>query len=153
MTIPKGDLPPLILMVDDNRADVELTHEALLELPVVPEFQSVSDGLAALEYLHQRGAHAGARRPDLILLDLNMPRMDGRATLEALKADEALCDIPVVVLTTSESERDVLDCYRKHCAAFLTKPVTVEELIGKLEAVCQLWLSGVAALPRRPVRH
>lgn len=144
---------PKILMVDDNSADVELTREALAELPMTPEFDSVPDGLAALDYLRQTGEGTGRRRPDLILLDLNMPRMDGRQTLEALKNDEALCDIPVVILTTSESERDVLDCYRKHCAAFLTKPVTVEELIEKMEAVCHLWLSGVAALPNRRVPH
>lgn len=147
------DHPPLILMVDDNRADVELTREALLELPVPPEFDSVPDGVAALEYLRGCDDLNGKRRPDLILLDLNMPRMDGRQTLNALKSDETLCDIPVVVLTTSESERDVLECYRKHAAAFLTKPITVDELIEKMEAVCNLWLSGVAALPRRPVQH
>lgn len=145
--------PLLILMVDDNSADVELTHEALKELPTPPAFESVPDGLAALDYLNGRGAYAGRPRPDLILLDINMPRMDGRQTLDALKESDALRDIPVVMLTTSESERDVLECYRKHCAAFLTKPVTVEELIEKLQAVCRLWLSGISALPNRPVQH
>lgn len=150
MTAPA---PPLVLMVDDNVCDVELTREAFTEMPVPVRFDSVRDGYEALAYLRHEGPHATSERPDLILLDLNMPRMNGRETLAALKGDPHLADIPVVVLTTSESEHDVLDCYRKHAAAFVTKPVTVDELIEKLRAVCRMWLDGgVAALPRRRTR-
>lgn len=145
-----------ILLVEDNPDDVELTRIAFAEAKIANPLHVVGNGVEALDYLFGRGAWADQARhepPALVLLDLNMPRMDGRQTLDALKESDALRDIPVVMLTTSESERDVLECYRKHCAAFLTKPVTVEELIEKLQAVCRLWLSGIAALPNRPVQH
>lgn len=140
---------PLILMIDDNAADIELTREALREVNMPVDLDSVRDGLEALAYLRRQGGYADRRRPDLLFLDLNMPRMDGRETLTMLKAQEETRDIPVVVLTTSESEHDVLESYRNYAAAFLTKPVTIDELIGKLRVVCHMWLNGVASLPRR----
>lgn len=141
--------PPHVLMVDDNLFDVELTREALVELGFGGSFATVSNGLEALAYLRGEPPFAGQPRPSLVLLDLNMPRLDGRSTLARIKADGLLCDIPVVILSTSESECDVLDCYRGHAAAFVTKPVTMDDLIDKLRVVCQLWLGGVAALPHR----
>lgn len=142
-------LPPHVLMIDDNLLDVELTREALGEVGFGGSFSTVSNGLEALAYLRGEAPYEGRRRPSLVLLDLNMPRLDGRSTLARIKADQALCDIPVVILSTSESEQDVLDCYRGHAAAFVTKPVTMDGLIDKLRVICQLWLGGVAALPRR----
>lgn len=137
-------LQPLILMIDDNIADIELTREALREIDFRVELESVRDGFDALAYLRRQGQYINSRRPNLIFMDLNMPRMDGREALLMLKAQDDICDIPVIVFSTSESPFDVRESYRNHAAAFVTKPVTIEELIEKLRAVYTLWLSGPA---------
>lgn len=143
---------PLILMIDDNIADVELTREALREVDFQIELSSVRDGLEALAFLRRQGSYSAERRPDLIFLDLNMPRMDGRETLRLLKSQSDVCDIPIIVFSTSESAFDVQECYRNHAAAFVTKPVVIEELVDKLSAIATLWLTGTAAQSLRQAK-
>lgn len=142
-------VPPLILMIDDNLADIDLTREGLREVDMQIELVSVRDGIEALSYLRRQGQYATCRRPDLIFLDLNMPRMDGRESLSMLKSQDDTRDIPVVVFSTSESPFDIQESYRNYAAAFVTKPVTIEEFVEKLRAVCSLWLTGTAALSLR----
>ena len=118
-----------ILLVEDDPGDVFMTREALRESKVMNGLHVVSDGEEAMRFLRREGAHAGAPRPDLILLDLNLPRMDGREVLEAVKGDDALRRIPVVVLTTSEAEEDVLRSYDLHANAYVTKPVDFDKFV------------------------
>ena len=108
MTVPESNQPIEILLVEDSPSDAALTREALLEAKVQNHLHAVEDGVAALEFLHRRGPHRHAPRPGLILLDLNLPRKDGRAVLAEIKTDEVLKTIPVVVLTTSQNEADIL---------------------------------------------
>jgi CheY-like chemotaxis protein len=143
---------PLVLIIDDNSADIELTREALMEVDVPLQLESVRDGFEALAYLRRQGSYSDRRRPEIIFLDLNMPRMDGRETLAMLKGEEDITDIPVVVFSTSESPFDIRESYRKHAAAYVTKPVTIEEFIEKLQAIATLWLKGTAAAAARQNR-
>jgi two-component system, chemotaxis family, response regulator Rcp1 len=115
--------PIELLLVEDNEPDVRLTMEALREAKVKNRLSVVEDGVEALEFLRRQGPYADAPRPDLILLDLNLPRKDGRAVLKEIKADDSLRRIPVVVLTTSKSEEDVMRVYDLHANCYITKPV------------------------------
>ncbi len=135
-----------ILLVEDNAGDVRLTREALREADVSVELTVVPDGEQALAFLRGEGAHAGASRPDLILLDLNLPRRDGREVLQEVKADPHLRHIPVIVLTTSQAEEDVLCSYQLHANAYVTKPVDFD---GFIEAVKQIdhFFVSVVQLP------
>lgn len=136
--------PFLILLVEDEPADAHLVRLALTENGVEAELQHVVDGREALEYLRQQGQRfAKAVRPDLILLDLNMPRMNGREFLAAIKCDPALCDIPIVVLSTSEVDRDVRDAYRLGAAGYITKPPDIAEFIDEIRKLSEYWLSLV----------
>jgi CheY-like chemotaxis protein len=135
-----------ILLVEDNPGDVRLTREALREGNVVNELQVARDGIEALDLLSRRGQFAGAARPDLILLDLNLPRKDGREVLAELKADEALRRIPVVVLTTSQAEEDILASYDLHANCYIAKPVDLDRFIEVVKSIDVFWL-GVVALP------
>ena len=119
-----------ILLVEDNPGDVRLTEEALREGKVWNHLSVVPDGVAALEFLRRRGAYADAPRPDLILLDLNLPKKDGREVLAEIKQDERLRRIPVVILTTSKAEEDVLRTYNLHANCYITKPVDLEQFIN-----------------------
>src|SRR5438874_12852403 len=122
--------PPVeILLVEDNPADVRLTREALKEGKVYNNLHWAKDGVEALEFLRREGKHAKAPRPDIILLDLNLPKKDGREVLSEIKSDDQLKHIPVVILTTSKAEEDVLRSYELHANCYVTKPVDLDKFI------------------------
>ena len=138
-----------ILLVEDNPADVRLTEEALKEAAnALTRLHVASDGAEALDFLHRRGAFTGAPRPDLVLLDLNLPRVDGRQVLEHVKNDPDLRRIPVVVLTTSPSEDDILHAYDQHVNSYIRKPVDLDEFLSVLKAIDDYWLGSVSLPPR-----
>ena len=141
--------PVEILLVEDNPADVRLTREALNEAKVMNTLHVVSDGVEALEFLHNEGGHAGNPIPDLILLDLNLPRKDGREVLAEIKADPRFKRIPVVILTTSKAEEDIIHSYDLHANAFITKPVDLAQFMKVTVAVEHFWLA-VVTLPPHP---
>lgn len=137
-----------ILMVEDNPADVRLTVEAFKDAKVLNHLNVVHDGEEALAYLRRKGKYSGSPRPDLILLDLNLPKMDGREVLAEIKKDQDLRRIPVVVLTTSNDERDILKAYDLHVNAYVTKPVALDQFVKIVEAVDDFWFSVVKLPPR-----
>ena len=132
-----------VLLVEDDPGDVLLIQEAFADNKVRNRLHSVSDGVEAIDFLRQQGDHAGAKRPDLILLDLNLPRMDGREVLAEIKDDPTLRRIPVVVLTTSEAEADVLKSYALHANCYITKPVDLEQFIHVIGTIEDFWLTIV----------
>jgi len=132
-----------ILLVEDNPADVRLTREALKEGRVGNLLHVVGDGVEAMEFLTRTGRHEHAPRPDLILLDLNLPRKDGRQVLAEIKEDPVLKSIPVVVLTTSKSEEDVLATYRLHANCYITKPVDFDQFMAVVRSIEGFWLTIV----------
>jgi len=136
-------------MVEDNPGDVRLTREALKGGKVWNEIHVVTDGVAALDFLHCKPPYAKARRPDLVLLDLNLPKKDGREVLSAMKSDPALKAIPVVILTTSQAEEDVMRAYNLNCNCYVTKPVDFEQFTRIVQAIEQFWLT-VVTLPPNP---
>ncbi len=138
--------PARILLVEDNPGDVRLTREALKDSRVINELTVVNDGVEALEYLHRQGAHAHASRPDLILLDLNLPRKDGREVLAEIKSDQKLQQIPVVVLTTSSAEKDVLQSSELAANAYVTKPIEFDEFAEAILSIQTFWFS-IVTLP------
>ena len=138
--------PIEILLVEDNAGDIRLTKEALKEGKVLNKLTVVQDGVEALLCLRQEGQYAQARRPDLILLDLNLPKKDGREVLQEIKNDESLKRIPVVILTTSQDEQDVLKTYGLHANCYITKPVELEQFITVVKAIEDFWL-GIVVLP------
>lgn len=140
--------PIEILMVEDNPGDVRLTKEALKDAKVSNTLRVVEDGAAALDYLHRRGAHADAPRPDLILLDLNLPKKNGREVLEEIKQDANLKSIPVVILTTSQAEEDVVRAYSLHANCYITKPVDFTQFAKIVRTIEDFWLSIVTLPPR-----
>ena len=127
--------PVEILLVEDNPADVRLTVEALKEGKVRNNLSIARDGVEALQFLRREGVHADARRPDLVLLDLNLPRKDGREVLADIKADEDLKKIPVVVLTTSSAEVDILKSYSLHANCYITKPVDLDQFVDVIKSI------------------
>ena len=139
--------PIEILMVEDNPGDVRLTREALKGGKVLNRLHVVEDGVAALDFLYRRPPHQNAPRPDLILLDLNLPKMDGREVLARIKSDDSLRVIPVVVLTTSQAEEDVLRAYRLSANCYVTKPVDLNQFNRIVQAVEEFWLSVVRLPP------
>jgi CheY-like chemotaxis protein len=132
-----------VLLVEDDPGDVLMTREAFEDNKVANRLAVVSDGVSALEYLRKEGQYAQAPTPDLILLDLNLPRMDGREVLQALKNDDELRRIPVVVLTTSEAEEDVLRSYSLHANAYVTKPVDFDRFIDVVRQIDEFFVSVV----------
>lgn len=133
-----------VLLVDDMMADAHLTRAAFRESRIKVDLRHACDGLDALDYLHGRGRWAeDAPRPDLILLDLNMPRMNGAEFLAEIKRHEDFASIPVVVLTTSEVERDVLSSYRNGAAGYIVKPVEIEEFMQAVDRLGTYWLALV----------
>jgi CheY-like chemotaxis protein len=140
-------LPIEILLVEDNPADVRLTTEALKEERVYNNLSIVSDGVEALEFLHKEGKYANAVRPDLILLDLNLPKKDGREVLKEIKEDNKLKAIPVVVLTVSKAEEDILRSYNLHANCYITKPVDLEQFIKVAKSIQDFWLT-IVKLPK-----
>jgi len=137
-----------VLLVEDDPGDVLMTREAFADHKVANRLSVVSDGVSALEFLRKEGEYEGAPTPDLILLDLNLPRMDGREVLEALKADADLRAIPVVVLTTSEAEEDVVRSYSLHANAYVTKPVDFDRFIDVVRQIDEFFVE-VVRLPSR----
>jgi chemotaxis family two-component system response regulator Rcp1 len=135
--------PVDILLVEDNPGDVRLTREALKESSMLNTLHVVPDGVEALAFLHREGEYADAPRPDLIFLDLNMPRKDGREVLAEIKADQDLARIPVVILTTSQAEEDVIRSYDLHANCYITKPVDLEQFIKVVTMIEGFWLSMV----------
>lgn len=145
---PEG-APVDILLVEDNPGDVRLTEEAFAAASITTDLHVVRDGEAALAFVEQRGAHEHAPRPDLILLDLNLPKVDGMEVLERVKQDSDLRRIPVVVLTSSAAEEDVAESYERHTNAYLSKPVDAGEFVDLVESFESFWLSA-AHLPPDP---
>ena len=136
-----------ILLVEDNPADVRLTEEALKEGKVRNNLHVARDGVEAIEFLHRVGKWTGSPRPDLILLALNLPRKDGREVLADIKRDPELKLIPVVVLTTSSAEVDILKSYKLHANCYITKPVDLEQFVRVVKSIDDFWLT-VVRLPR-----
>jgi CheY-like chemotaxis protein len=139
--------PVEILLVEDNPGDVRLTREALKDARVINNLQVAADGVEAMAFLKRQGGYENAIRPDLILLDLNLPKKDGREVLSEIKADTSLRRIPVVILTTSKAEEDVLKTYDLHANCYITKPVDLEKFIEVISAIEDFWLS-IVILPR-----
>jgi CheY-like chemotaxis protein len=138
-----------VLLVEDDPGDVELTREGLLDAKMAINLNVVDDGVKALQYLRQEGVYAGAQRPDLILLDLNMPRKDGRETLKEIKSDAELRSIPVVILTTSEADTDILKCYGLGANCYITKPVGFEAFIKVVKSLEEFWFTVVKIPPKK----
>jgi chemotaxis family two-component system response regulator Rcp1 len=139
--------PIEILLVEDNPGDVRLTIEGLKEAKVYNNLHVAQDGIEALRFLRQEGPHSDAPRPDMILLDLNLPRKDGREVLAEIKADEALKRIPVIVLTTSQDEEDIFKTYDLHANCYITKPLDFEQFMHVVQSVEDFWLSVVTFPP------
>jgi chemotaxis family two-component system response regulator Rcp1 len=143
MTLTGANGAAKILLVEDNPGDVRLTMEALKEGKILNEVSVVSDGVEALAYLRHERGYADAAKPDLILLDLNLPKKDGREVLEEIKNDDDLKTIPVVVLTTSAAERDILRAYNLHANCYITKPVDLDQFIKVVQVIEDFWLTIV----------
>jgi CheY-like chemotaxis protein len=148
MTRKEGEAPPVeILLVEDNPGDYRLTQEALKEGKVYNNLYWARDGVEALDFLKQVGKFADAPRPDIILLDLNLPKKDGREVLEEIKRDSNLRAIPVVILTTSKAEEDVLRSYDLHANCYVTKPVDLDKFIVVVQSIDRFWLTVVTLPP------
>lgn len=139
--------PVEILLVEDNPGDVRLTREVLRDAKVLNEIHVAADGEVAMDFLHRRGRFADAPRPDIILLDLNLPKKNGIEVLQEIKADPALQSIPVVVLSTSAADADILKTYNLHANCYITKPVDLDQFIAIIGAVETFWLSVVRLPP------
>ncbi|WP_440222443.1 response regulator [Dokdonella sp. MW10] len=137
-----------ILLVEDNEGDVRLTREAFAEGHIRNRLHVVNDGEQALAFLRREGAWKDAPQPDLVLLDLNLPRLDGREVLSAIKVDPRLKHIPVVVLTSSRTEQDLLRAYDLHANCFITKPVEFEQFIEVIRSIENFWLTIVVLPPK-----
>jgi chemotaxis family two-component system response regulator Rcp1 len=137
-----------ILLVEDNEGDVHLTQEALKRAKVRNRVHVTNDGVEAMEFLRRQGPFAGAPRPDLVLLDLNLPNMDGREVLEAMKADASLRTIPVVVVTSSAAEQDIVRTYALSANCYVTKPVDLQQFLHVIGSVGDFWLDIVKLPPK-----
>jgi CheY-like chemotaxis protein len=138
-----------VLLVEDDPADELITREAFQDNKIGNTLYVVRDGQEALDFLFRRGPFADAVRPDLILLDLNLPKYDGREVLQVIKNDESLASIPVVVLTTSSAEEDILRSYRLHANAYVTKPVDLDQFVAAIRQIDDFFLT-VVRLPKSP---
>jgi chemotaxis family two-component system response regulator Rcp1 len=136
-----------ILLIEDNPADIRLTREAFQELQIPNHVRVMMDGVEAMSFLRHEGEYQNAPLPDLILLDLNLPLKNGREILEEIKSDEDLRHIPVVVLTTSRAEEDVLQAYRLHVNCYLTKPSDLDQFFTLIQEIQRFWF-GIARIPR-----
>ncbi|MEU6444867.1 MULTISPECIES: response regulator [unclassified Streptomyces] len=139
--------PIEVLLVEDDPGDELMTREAFEDNKIRNTLHVVRDGQEALDFLYRQGEHADAPRPDLILLDLNLPKYDGRQVLERIKGDDNLAHIPVVVLTTSSAEEDILRSYRLHANAYVTKPVDLDQFIAAVRQIDDFFVT-VVRLPR-----
>ena len=132
-----------VLLVEDSPGDVRLTREAFRDANLSVRLHVVNDGVEAMAFLRREGAHLNVPLPDLILLDLNLPRMDGREVLALIKTDEELKTIPTVILTTSEAEADIVQSYELQANAFLSKPVRLEDFEGLVKTISDFWVTKV----------
>lgn len=139
--------PVDILLVEDNPGDIRLTQEALKEGKVLNNLHIARDGVEAMAFLRRQDKYADAVRPDLILLDLNLPKKDGHEVLAEIKTDEGLKRIPVVILTTSEADEDILKTYDYHANCYITKPMDLNQLINVVKSIEDFWLSLVKLPP------
>ncbi|MBN1167201.1 MAG: response regulator [Methanospirillaceae archaeon] len=135
-----------ILLVEDNPGDVRLTREGLKEAKMVNNLHVVMDGVEAMDFLYKRGKYTDAPRPDMILLDLNLPKKDGREVLAEIKADDDLKRIPVVVLTVSQAEEDIMKTYNLHANCYISKPVDFDQFLKVIHSIDNFWL-GIVNLP------
>lgn len=140
--------PLEILLVEDDPGDADLTMEFLEEAKVMVNINVVDDGVKALAYLQKEGCYANASRPDLILLDLNLPKRNGREVLQVIKSNKTLRSIPVVVLTTSDADEDILKSYRLGANSYVTKPVGLEQFAQIVQSIESFWFSVVKLPPR-----
>ena len=136
-----------ILLVEDNPDDVILTKEALKEGKIKNSFYDVGDGVEAMAFLRKQGKYKDSPRPDIIFLDLNLPKKDGREVLAEIKGDNSLCSIPVVILTTSDAEEDVLKSYKLHANCYVTKPVNLERFFSVIKQLDEFWFD-IIRLPK-----
>ena len=143
MTVSSRGRPIEILLVEDSPGDVRLTKEALRDAKIANHLHVAVDGEAALDFLHRRPPHEAAPTPDLVLLDLNLPRMDGREVLAHIKGNETLKRIPVVVLTTSQAERDIVESYDLHANCFVSKPVDFGQFTTVVQSIQDFWFTIV----------
>jgi|SRR5208282_415261 two-component system, chemotaxis family, response regulator Rcp1 len=146
-SVEGDDMPLEVLLVEDSPGDVRLTQDAFQSANMAVNMHVASDGVAAMEFLNREGPHAAAPRPDLILLDLNMPRMDGREVLARIKNDDKLKTIPTVILTTSEAEGDIVKSYQLHANSYLCKPVQLSAFESLVKSLNDFWLTK-AKLPQ-----
>ena len=137
-----------ILLVEDNEGDVVLTLEALREAKLKNKISVVRDGEQALEFLYRKGTYTGEEPPQLILLDINLPKMDGKEVLNRVKTDADLKKIPVIILTTSSSEKDILEAYNNHANCYITKPVDLDKFIAVIHTIEDFWIS-IVQLPKQ----
>jgi len=135
-----------ILLVEDNPGDIDLAREALGMGKLHNTLHVVQDGVAAMEFLRKTGKYAGSPRPDLMILDLNLPKKDGREVLAEIKADDDLKRIPVVILTTSSAEEDILKTYNLHANCYITKPIDMKQFLHVVQSIEEFWLS-IVVLP------
>lgn len=147
MNIEASGKPIEILLVEDSPGDVRLTQEVLKEAKVCNQLHVVGDGAEAMTFLRREGKYASSSRPDLILLDLNLPKKDGREVLGEIKSDENLRRIPVVILTISKSEEDVLKSYNLHANCYITKPVDLDQFLKAVKSIEDFWLT-IVRLPK-----
>jgi two-component system, chemotaxis family, response regulator Rcp1 len=140
--------PVEILLVEDNAGDVRLAREGLRECKLLNNLSVADDGVKALAFLRREGAYAKAPRPDLIMLDLNLPRKDGREVLKEIKEDDDRKRIPVVILTTSKAEEDIVKSYSLHANCYVTKPLAIEQFITVVQAIESFWFTIVKLPPR-----
>ena len=139
-----------ILLVEDNEGDILLTLEALREARIGNEVDVVKDGDRAVQFLKKEGEFKDAYTPDLILLDINLPRMDGFEVLAVIKSDERLSVIPVIMLTTSDSEKDILESYKHHANCYITKPVNFENFMNVIQTIKEFWIN-IVKLPNQNI--
>lgn len=140
--------PIEVLIVEDNRADVRLVQEVLKKGKIIIDLHSASDGIEAIDYLRKKGKYKDANRPDLILLDLNMPKKDGREVLEEIKSDDRLKSIPVVIMTISKAEEDILRSYNLHANAYIVKPIELHQFMDTVRSIENFWLTIVKLPPK-----
>ncbi len=136
-----------ILLIEDNPGDVRLTIEALKESKIINNLEVVEDGVEALSFLNKEGSYKDKPRPDLIILDLNLPKKDGREVLGEIKSNDRLKQIPIVILITSEAEEDIIKSYELHANCYITKPVNMEQFIKVVKSVGDFWFSIVMLPP------
>lgn len=144
----KSEQPIDILLVEDNPAEVELARMAMADSKILNTLHVAPDGIEAMDWLRRKGKYASAPRPDLVLLDLNLPKKDGRELIAEIKADKDLKRIPVVILTMSKDEADIVNCYNHHANCFITKPIDLNQFLEVVKNIEDFWLSIVKLPPK-----